>query len=481
MIVWLSQHTYLVLGVAVVLFEMVGITMAVDAIMKNRTSQGAIAWATGLITFPYAAIPLYLLFGRQKFEGYVKARQSKVDDLNPIFKKLVSRTPEFKADLGSENQRYVALERLAVMPFSHSNSARLLIDGEETFSAIFSGIDSAENYILAQYYIIKDDDIGTAFKNKLIRKARSGVHVLLLYDEIGCLKLPSTYVQNLRDAGVEVHAFRGSRKRANRFQLNFRNHRKLVLVDGRKAYIGGLNVGDEYMGRDPKFGHWRDTHLEVTGPAAQCLQVAFLEDWYSSVNRIPELEWTPSAASKENRKMLILPTGPADELETCSLFFLHCINRAYERIWIASPYFVPDAPIVKALKLAALRGVDVRLLLPEKADHKLVYLASFSYLDETEPTGVRVFRYQPGFLHYKALLVDDYLSAVGTANLDNRSFRLNFEMTAVVADHEFASQVASMFQKDFDRSLEAHAEDLVNRPFWFRIGAQTARLFAPLL
>jgi len=367
------------------------------------------------------------------------------------------------------------------MPFTHSNGTHLLIDGEETFSAIFSGIESAEKYILVQYYIIKDDSIGREFKNRLIRKARSGVQVLLLYDEIGCLKLPSSTIRKLKGAGVDVQPFRGSRKRANRFQLNFRNHRKLVLVDGRKAYVGGLNVGDEYLGWDPKFGHWRDTHLEVTGPAVQCLQLAFMEDWYSSVNRIPELEWTPAAANNGNRNMLILPTGPADEFETCSLFFLHCINRAYERIWIASPYFVPDSPSVKALKLAALRGVDVRLLLPEKADHKFVYLASFSYLDETEPAGVRVFRYQPGFLHYKALLVDDYLSAVGTANLDNRSFRLNFELMAVVADHEFAGQVENMFQKDFDRSREARLEDLVNRPLWFRVGAQTARLFAPLL
>jgi len=481
MIAWWSEHYYLVLGVAGSLFYLFSFAMAADAIMKNRTSQGAVAWATALITFPYLALPLYLFFGRQKFEGYVKARQTKVNDLVPVVEKLVGHVPEFRAELGDHHQRYVALERLAYMPFTHSNSTRLLIDGEETFSAIFSGIESAENYIIAQYYIITDDEIGNEFSHRLARKARSGVRVLLLYDPIGCLKLPSSYIQNLRDAGVEVQAFRGNRKRANRFQLNFRNHRKLVLVDGRRAYIGGLNVGDEYMGRNPKFGHWRDTHLEVTGPAVQCLQIAFLEDWYSSVNQIPELEWTPAAASHENRNMLILPSGSADKFETCSLFFLHCINRAYERIWIASPYFVPDAPIVKALKLAALRGVDVRLLLPAKADHKLVYLASFSYLDETEPAGVRVFRYQPGFLHYKALLVDDYLSAVGTANLDNRSFRLNFEMTAVVADHEFAGQVESMFQTDFDRSREAHLEDLVNRPIWFRIGAQTARLFAPLL
>jgi len=318
--------------------------MAADAIMKNRTSQGAVAWATALITFPYVALPLYFIFGRQKFEGYVKGRQLKVNDLAPVVGKLADQAPEFRAELGDNQERYVALERLAYMPFTHSNSTRLLIDGEETFSAIFSGIESAENYIIAQYYIIKDDNIGNEFRQRLIRKARSGVRVLLLYDEIGCLKLPSSYIQSLRDAGVEVHAFRSNRKRANRFQLNFRNHRKLVLVDGRNAYIGGLNVGDEYLGRNPKFGHWRDTHLEVTGPAVQCLQIAFLEDWYSSVNQIPELEWTPATAANENRNTLILPTGPADKFETCSLFFLHCINRAYQRIWISSPYFVPDAP-----------------------------------------------------------------------------------------------------------------------------------------
>jgi cardiolipin synthase len=277
-----------------------------------------------------------------------------------------------------------------------------------------------------------------------------------------------------------VRPFHSTKGKTNRFQLNFRNHRKIVVVDGKTAYVGGLNVGDEYRKGAAGLGHWRDTHLELTGPCVQCTQLVFLEDWYWTAHEIPELDWKPQPSDEGSQNILVLPTGPADDLESCGLFFLEAINGARERLWIASPYFVPDRQIVSALQLAALRGVDVRLVLPEKADHLLVYLSSFSYLEEAEKAGVKIYRYQPGFLHHKILLVDDELAAVGTANLDNRSFRLNFEITIVVADRRFAGKVHSMFRNDLERCRQTHPRDLTERRFWFRVAVRVSRLLAPI-
>jgi cardiolipin synthase len=268
----------------------------------------------------------------------------------------------------------------------------------------------------------------------------------------------------------------------NRFQINFRNHRKIVIVDGRVAYVGGLNDGDEYMGGHPKFGPWRDTMVEVRGPVVQAIQFAFLEDWYWATGDVPDLDWTPLPAPDEaNETALCLASDPSDTIETCGLFFMHAINSARQRIWIASPYFVPDTALIQALQLAALRGVDVRIMLPQKPDHKAVYLAAFSYIDEAEPSGVKFYRFLPGFMHHKVILVDDDLAAVGTANFDNRSIRLNFEIMLLFANRAFARAVSDMFESDFTVCRQVRASDTADRSFWFHFAVRLARLMAPVL
>jgi cardiolipin synthase len=303
----------------------------------------------------------------------------------------------------------------------------------------------------------------------------------VLYDEIGCYYLPKAFRRELAAAGVVILPFRTSRGLRNRFQINFRNHRKIVIADGQVAYVGGLNIGDEYMGRHPRFGPWRDTQVEIRGPVVQAIQFTFLEDWYWATGDIPELDWTPLPASTENETALCLGSDPSDELETCGLFFMHAINSACHRLWIASPYFVPDEALIYALQLAALRGVDVRIMLPEKPDHKLVYLAAFSYISETEQSGVKFYRYQPGFMHHKVLVVDDDLAAVGTANFDNRSIRLNFEMMLVFADRKLACEVARMLEHDFTNCHQVTTADFASRPIWFHFAVRLARLMAPIL
>jgi cardiolipin synthase len=469
-------------GVLAVVVEVLGVLTAVHAIMGARTAQGAIAWALSLVMFPYIALPFYWVFGRNKFEGYVDARRARDTELHHIGREAVRRAMEDGlVTLGDGPGRNV-LVLLAAMPFTHSNRVDLLVDGSATFGAIFEAIDAAEDYILVQFFIVHDDQLGRELKSHLIRKANEGVRVFFLYDEIGSHKLPWSYIHELEDAGVTIRPFHSTRGSRNRFQINFRNHRKIVVVDGRVAFVGGLNVGDEYMGRNKKIGPWRDTHVGIQGPAVHAVQMSFVEDWYWATRETLPLDWQPRAAPDGHQDILVLPTGPADDLETCGLFFIHMINSAKQRLWIASPYFVPDQHVISALQLASLRGVDVRIMLPEHPDHKLVYLSSFSFLEEAEKGGVRIkiFRYQPGFMHHKVVLVDDHLAAVGTANLDNRSFRLNFEITALVDNHEFAGQVEAMLRRDFENCKLAAREDLTQRRWWFKVAVRVARLMSPL-
>jgi cardiolipin synthase len=370
------------------------------------------------------------------------------------------------------------------MPFFAGNSSRLLIDGDATFAAIFDAIESADDYVLVQFYIVEDDNLGRKLQHKLIRKAQQGVRVYFLYDAIGSNSLPGAYLLALQRAGVETAAFSGSgRSGGYPFRMNFRNHRKIVVVDGRYAFVGGHNVSVEYLGLSeaPGMRPWRDTHVMIEGPAVLGVQLAFLEDWYWITQQILQVRTDPVFAAGADQRVLVMPTGPADELDTCGLMFTDLIHSARQRIWIVSPYFVPDASVVSALQIVALRGVDVRIMLPEKTDHLLVYLAKFSYLEETLPWGIKFYSYQRGFLHNKVVLVDQRIAGIGTANLDNRSFNLNFEITLLIAEREFVDDVERMLLRDFEHCREMSLLEIKQRPLWFRLATRIARLFSPVL
>lgn len=457
-----------------------GIFAALDAIIKGRTSQGSIAWVISLILFPYLALPLYWIFGSRKFYGYVNARRKGDLQINDIAKSLKNNL--ISANLVPENtlQNQKVLVNLAEMPFTKYNRAVLLKNGDATFEAIFSGIEGAKNYIIIQFYKIINDDLGKELKDKLIAKAQNDVNIYFLYDEIGCHKLPKSYFKELKNVGISVSSFRTFRWFNTRMRLNFRNHRKIVIVDGKKAYVGGLNVSDKYLGIDPKFGFWRDTHVQIEGPSVQCVQLPFISDWYWATGKVPKLNWKPTPINSEKSNVLVLPTGPNDERETCGLFFVQSINSAKKRVWIVSPYFVPDEQVLTALQLAGLRGVDVRILIPEKSDLKITYLSSFSYLKEICNAGVKVHRYIKGFLHQKVMLIDDDISMIGTANLDNRSFRINFEINIFFFDRILADKVEKMFQLDLLDSFQTDYSDFLKKPIWFKLLVRIARLLAPI-
>lgn len=472
-----------ILGAILVLVEGCGIISALHALMRVRTSQGTIAWCIALVTFPWVALPLYWIFGSNKFHDYVNTLRAAIEE----HKGLVDEVTEvMKPHHGAFDRKNhpceYALDILTARKFTKGNRVDLLIDGEATFGAIFDAIDRATDYILVQFFIIKDDATGNRLKKKLISRRIDGIRVYLLYDEIGSHRLGSAYIADLSAAGVDVRGFGTRRGRTNPLQVNFRNHRKIVIADGRVAFVGGHNVGDEYLGKSPRFGHWRDTHVRVEGPAVQSIQAIFLGDWYWAARKVPDdWEWRPRPVDGHNTCILPLETGPTHHIEACTLMFHHLIGSARERLWIASPYFVPDEGVANALQLAALRGVDVRILIPAKPDHRTVYLAAFSYFEAMDAAGVKMFRYENGFLHQKVALVDDSLAVVGTANLDNRSFRLNFELNIVVSNREFAKEVEKMLEDDLARCRRVDGRDYTERSIDFRYAVRVARLFAPIL
>ncbi|MDX1438469.1 MAG: cardiolipin synthase, partial [Rubricoccaceae bacterium] len=426
-----------VLGIGIPLIHLIGFGHAVDAIMKTRTPQGATGWAISLIAFPYLALPLYWVFGRVQFDEYCDALRTFDAAVNQHLTNIHHGVlTDFLAHPDDERGELRAFRALSTLPFTRGNDAELHVDGDATFEAIFNAIEGAEDYILAQFYIIHDDNIGRRFKEQLIRKVKEGVRVFLLYDEIGSAKLPRRYKSELQDAGVRVSGFAGKRRWLGRFRINFRNHRKIVIVDGKKALIGGLNVGDEYLGHDPKLTPWRDTHMSVVGPMVQGIQISFLRDWYYGREEILDVRWKPQPSDRD-RIGLVLASGPADELETCGLLFMHAIDSAEERVWLATPYFVPDGRVLGALQLAALRGVDVRILMPRMTDSVYFKFVPYAYLPEVERAGVKIYLYEEGFMHQKVCLVDNDYATVGTANMDNRSFRLNFELTCLFNDADF--------------------------------------------
>jgi cardiolipin synthase A/B len=470
------------IAAGVALLYVAAIVSAIEAILESRTSQGAIAWAISLFTFPFLTLPLYLVFGRNRFNGYLEKRNEIEDESLELIQRTSGNIQEHIVPVDSDTPMYTSLFNLARMPATRGNQAELLIDGSDTFNSIIQGLESAQEYILFQFYIIRDDELGRRLARILSDKARSGVTVYLLYDEIGSRQFDSSRLrQQLAQTGVNIAPFNTRQGWRNRFQLNFRNHRKVVVVDGLAAWIGGHNVGDEYLGKNKQIGHWRDTHTKFQGPAVLGAEQAFATDWLWAKGEHLDIDWDLDMNSQGDSTLLVFPSDPASEYEEAALMFHQTIVAARQRIWIASPYFVPDEGIVAALQLAALRGVDVRIIIPDEPDGPVVAMANWSYTKELLAVGVKVFRYQGGFLHQKVLLMDDQLAGVGTANFDNRSFRLNFEITLLVHDLFFAREVESMLEADLKRCRQVTLEEASTKPPWVRLGMAVARLFSPVL
>ncbi|WP_413625411.1 cardiolipin synthase [Luteibacter sp. Lutesp34] len=467
-------------AVAALCLHVAGVFAAMHAVMHTRTAQGAFAWVLGLVLLPYVTLVPYLFLGASHFGGYVDLHRQRQARFFMLHEEAIrhGRLRLLSRSTPIADARYDAIGRMLQTAMHAGNALLLHVDGAATFEAMFAAIARAERYVLVQFFIIHDDALGRRLRDALLERAAAGVKVCLLYDSIGSHALPDTYVDALREGGIEVRRF-ATRRWRNRFQLNFRNHRKVVVVDGVRGFVGGLNAGDEYLGDKPPLAPWRDTHMEIEGPAVADLQRVFAEDWYWVTGQRPPSSPPPERCGRA--ATMIVATGPADRQESCSLFFVQAIHAARKRLWITTPYFVPDQAVFGALRLAVFRGVDVRILIPDRPDHRTVFMASTLYAHEATLAGIRMFRFREGFLHQKVMLIDDDTAVVGSMNLDNRSFRLNFEISALNVDEAFAASVEAMLENDFANSDEVNPNDYRRLSYFRRVALHVARLFDPIL
>ncbi len=488
-IAFLSDHWLVISSTATAtLMIMVAYTIS-HALVNVRTSQATVAWTVGLISLPIVALPLYWVLARNRFHGYREAiREVESRQRNSALNIQTELRTESYTRSTTQNSVIEQVADVMDTPLSTATDCDLLIDGKDFFACLFAEIAKATEYVYLEFFIFRDDEIGNQLAQCLIERVQAGVKVRMLYDEIGCIRLSNSYLQRLIQAGVELHPFNTRQGWFNRFQINFRNHRKLVVIDGKAAIIGGLNIGTEYLGSADESSRWRDTGIKVTGPVTHKIQAVFAGDYFWAAREtLPEANWEstedstsePKLHCPQGRNSICCATGPADLRPRASMMYCSLANSAKSRLWISTPYLVPDEASIVALHMAKARGVDVRLLIPDRADHLLVYLAGFHYENEFTEASIPVYRYHAGFMHQKCILVDDQLAMTGSTNLDNRSLHLNFEIMVGISDPDLISQVAAMLNADFELSSQLSAKKL--RWWYERLGTAAARLTSPIL
>jgi cardiolipin synthase len=449
-----------------------GIMATIDAIWNGRTSQGTLAWVVALIFIPFITLPLYLFFGSKKFRAYKKVRESRSKVLAQINQQYLIEQKKYS---NTQSAGITSLEKLARLPQAEDNKVELLINGEQTFTNIFKEIEAAQHCVLVQFYIINDDKLGKHLQEVLINKAKQGVKIYFIYDEVGSSNLDSLFLKAMTDVGVNCSRFNPFRFHKH-LQFNFRNHRKLIVIDNKISFIGSHNIADQYLSHNAKLEQWRDTHLQIDGPAALAAQLSFIEDWHLASGNVPNLKWKPQKSTGTS-KVIIIPGGPADMLETISLSFMQLIQQAEERLWIATPYFIPDLKVMGAFQLAALKGIDIKILLPKKTDSFIVTLAMQNYVAELSQLGIKFYLYEKGFMHQKVMLIDESISCIGSANLDNRSLRINFELNAIIECKELAGKVEKMLCNDLKQCKPFTKESR----FFYKLLSKSARLLSPIL
>lgn len=453
---------------------------------KNRPSK-TISWLLVLYIQPIIGFLLYVLLGqnlRKKWKVRKKTlnHKHKIQQTADIQKEILDYIEFFTNEESFVNERLMnLLLRSSNTPFFVKNRIKVLTNGEETFDNMIEKIENAWHHIHLQSFIIRDDEIGNIIKNLLIKKVSEGVEVRLIYDSVGCWRLSKKYIKDLKNAGVEVYPFFPLILPVIRRELNYRNHRKILIIDGNVGFVGGLNIGDEYLGKDPKIGFWRDTHLMIEGEAVYSLQNIFLTDWDFVSNKIiDDPLYYPRISIKGEQILQIAASGPDSNWMSIYHSYFTMIATAEKRIWITTPYLVPEESIMMGLKTAALSGIDVRIIIPSKADHLMVYWASRANVEELLEAGVRIYKYEKGFVHSKILLVDGIGGSVGTANLDIRSLEINFEINAFIYDKIVVNKLEIDFKQDLNDSEEILLEEYRKRSLRTKFMESFGRLVSPL-
>lgn len=467
------------------LFVIYAVISVIIIILERKRPEKTIAWLLVFVLLPPFGLIAYIFLGRNW------KRHKLIDDFSPYVKDLVYRVIN-----KIENPEYIPLIELLAKnsdsPLFVDNDITLFKDGNEKFKLLIEEIKKAKHHIHLEYYIVKSDRIGNEIKDLLIKKAKEGVSVKFIIDRVGSIKMKRKAIAELRKAGVDViqySYFLAPLLRAINTQINYRNHRKIVVIDGHVGFVGGINIGDEYLGKG-KLGYWRDTHIMVKGDFVLGLQAVFLDDYFT-IKRISEdyflnkeefVKYFPEPIKSNKQIMQLIKSGPDSEFPAIMQGVLKMITMAKENIYITTPYFVPTESIMEALKMASLSGVDVRILFPGRFDHILVYYASRTYLAELLRCGARVYFYsKDSFIHSKVMTIDKKISTIGTANMDIRSYELNYEINAVIYDNNKTKEFDRQFFKDLAKSTEVFIDSFDEVSRFHRILEATARVFSSLL
>ncbi|NLY76630.1 MAG: cardiolipin synthase [Tissierellia bacterium] len=453
---------------------------------KNPTSTWL--WFMVIIFLPGIGFILYLFLA----QDFSKKRmfQLKEEEDRHIKEMVLCQGERIRKDIyrfsNPKTEEYEGLVNMHILTsqsyFSDDNEIELYFTGKEKFEALLESISKAKRYIYLEYYIVRSDSIGRKLISALTEKAKEGVEVKFLYDGMGGRKLAKNYFKEFKRAGGKVAVFFPPFLSYFSFRINYRNHRKICIIDGEEAYIGGFNIGDEYLGLSKKFGFWRDTHIRIRGSAVEELKWRFIKDWrFAARDDITHNTDLPAKRSSGKSGVQIVSSGPDSQWASIKDGYFSMITKARKRIYIQTPYFIPDDSIYDALKVAGLSGVDVKIMIPHKPDHPFVYWAGLSYIGELLEAGVKFYTYENGFLHCKTFIMDDFVTSIGTANLDIRSFKLNFEVNAFIYDEEINRRMVEQFNLDLKLCKEITTEVYDNRSNIIKLKESFSRLLSPIL
>lgn len=454
----------------------------------KREPMSAIAWCLAVILIPFLGSALFALFGYQTIHKPLARRQERrsayrklagepSDDVNPSDGTSSAQVP----------QRWEVLARLAQhrdgFPVTAGNRLAFYHDGEPAYAAMLEAIREAKHHVHMEFFIFRPDESGKRFIAALCAAAKRGVEVRFLYDSVGSYSLSSKLLHDLMQAGGKVAAFLPLLNPLYRIRINLRNHRKILVVDGRTAFTGGLNIGDEYLGKNPHFGYWRDSQLRVEGPAVESLQRVFLEDWHFATNEPTHgpLYYPRFSEPPGSSLIQVVHSGPDTDYKVIRETYFAGILRGRKRVWIASPYYVPDPGLRDALILAGREGVDVRFLGLFRPDKWIPFLAARYYWADLLAAGVKVYQFARGMMHSKYVLVDGEWASIGTANTDNRSLYLNYEVNCLIYDSAAVAELEEQFRRDLEWSIQLTPEAYRSRPLASRLAENAARLMSPVL
>ena len=478
-----------------------GTIVAMTILLENRDPSKTVTWLLIFILLPGVGLIIYAVFGRnlrkikifktQELASNMKEEKlfRNLDEINNLIR-LEQDTISVSKLLKDNEEDNIKLKIISLLlntgmfPFTTNNKVDIFVDGNEKFERLIKDIENAKDHIHLEYFIIKDSDIGQKIKNLLIKKSKENVKIKILYDDVGCWRFwfRREFFNEMKSHGIEIVPFLPTKFPIIGGKLNYRNHRKIVVIDGHIGYTGGINIGDEYMGKNKKFGYWRDTHIRIEGTSVYMLQMTFLIDWYYNTKEVLlNTSYFPRLDNFGNSMIQVVASGPDSDWEAIHYAYFLAICQAKKSIYIETPYFIPDESILRALKSAALSGVDVRIIFPKIADHKIVNIASYSYFDDILKSGGRVYLYEKGFIHSKVIIIDNSIASTGSANMDLRSFMLNFEINAFIYDRKVIDLMKEDFFEDMKNSKEINKDEFKNRSIIQKSKESVARLFSPIL